>query len=128
MKLKEGRDGDESLNAQENAEEYEIEDIQPALARHAILERTAHRDHIAINSSPIPGNAANTQRYVEDSELERVSVELEERRSERSRSSSRLGSSVSSNGSHRAPSVVLSVGSGRNPLIAASPPERQPRH
>ena len=119
-----GQDGDESLNAQENAKECEIEDIQPALARRAILERTARGDRIAINSSPIPGNATNTQRYVEDSELERISVELEERRSERSRSSSRLGSSVSSNGSHRAPSVASSVGSGRNPLIAASPPER----
>ena len=116
-----GQDGDESLNAQEDAEEYEIEDIQPALARRALLERTARGDRTAFNSSPIP---TNTQRYVEDSELERISVELEERRSERSRSSSRLGSSVSSNGSHRAPSVASSVGSARNPLIAASPPER----
>ena len=123
-----GQDGDESLNAQENAKEYEIEDIQPALAQRAILERPARGDRITINSSLIPGNAANTQRYVEDSELERISVELEERCSERSRSSSRLGSSVSSNGSHRAPSVASSVSSGRNPLIAASPPERQPRH
>jgi hypothetical protein len=40
--------------------------------------------------------------------LERISEELEEWRSERSRSSSRLGSSVSSNGSHHAPSVVSS--------------------
>ena len=112
---------DESLNAQEDAEEYEVEDIQPALARRALLERTARTNH---NSSPIQGNGTNTQRYVEDSELERISAELEERRSERSRSSSRLGSSVSSNGSRRAPSVASSVGSVRNPLIAAPPPER----
>jgi hypothetical protein len=116
-----GQDGDESLNAPKDAEDYEIEDIQPALARRALLERT---DHVAFNSSPIQDNATNAQRYVEDSELERISMELEERRSERSRSSSRLGSSVSSNGSHRAPSVTSSVGSARNPLIAASPPER----
>jgi hypothetical protein len=115
------RDGDESLNAQQDADDYEIEDIQPALARRALLERTARTNH---NSSPVQGNGTNMQRYVEDSELERISVELEERRSERSRSSSRLGSSVSSNGSHRAPSVASSVGSARNPLMATAPPER----
>jgi hypothetical protein len=117
------QDGDESLDARRDAEDYELEDVQPALARRALLERTARADHAAYDSIPIEGHGTNTQRYVEDSELERISVELEERRSERSRSSSRLGSSVSSNGSHRAPSVASSVGSARNPLITA-PPER----
>ena len=115
------QDVDESLNAQQDAEDYEIEDIQPALARRALLERTARTNH---NSSPVQGNGTNMQRYVEDRELERISMELEERRSERSRSSSRLGSSVSSNGSHRASSVASSVGSARNPPMATAPPER----
>ena len=102
------RDEDEDLDPQQDADDYEIEDVQPALARRALLER----------------NVGNTQRYVDDSELERISVELEERRSERSRSSSRLGSSVSSNGSHRAPSVASSTRSARNPLISAPPLQR----
>jgi hypothetical protein len=118
------QDGDESLDARQDAEDYGLEDVQPALARRALLERTARADHAAYDSVPIEGHGANTQRYVEDSELERISEELEERRSERSRSSSRLGSSVSSNGSHRAPSVASSVGSARNPLIPALPSER----
>lgn len=118
------QDGDESLDVRQATEEYELEDVQPALARRALLERTARADQGAYDSVPIEGHGANTRRYVEDSELERISVELEERRSERSRSSSRLGSSVSSNGSHRAPSVASSVGSARNPLTAAPPSER----
>jgi hypothetical protein len=113
--------GDESLDAGQDAEDYELEDVQPALARRALLERTALADHVAYDSVPIEGDG---QRYVEVSELERISEELEERRSERSRSSSRLGSSVSSNGSHRAPSVASSVGSARSHLIAAPPSER----
>ena len=117
------QDGDESLDARQDADDYELEDVQPALARRALLERTARADHAAYDSVPIEGHGTNTQRYVGDSELERISVELEERRSERSRSSSRLGSSVSSNGSHRAPSVASSVGSARNPLIAPPPSE-----
>ena len=117
------QDGD-SLDARQDVEDYELEDVQPALARRALLERTAHADHAAYDSVPIEGHRTNAQRYVEDSELERISAELEERRSDRSRSSSRLGSSVSSNGSHRAPSVASSVGSVRNPLITAPPSER----
>ena len=109
-----GQDGDESLYAQRDAEDYELEDVQPALARRALLERTARADHAAYDSVPIEGHGINTQRYVEDSELERISVELEERRSERSRSSSRLGSSVSSNGSHRTKRGVIS-GLGAQP-------------
>ena len=115
---------DESLDARQDAEDYELEDVQPALARRALLERTARADHAAYDPVPIEGHETNTRRYVEDSELERISIELEERRSERSRSSSRLGSSVSSNGSHRAPSVASSVGSAHNPLIATHPSER----
>ncbi len=118
------QDGDESLDARQDAEDYEIEDVQPALARRALSERTARTEHATHDSAPTQGHGTNAHRYVEDSELERISAELEERRSERSRSSSRLGSSVSSNGSHRAPSVASSVGSARNPLIAAPPPER----
>jgi hypothetical protein len=117
------QDGDEGLDAQD-VEDYEIEDVQPALARRALLERTARTDPTAYDSAPTQGHGTNTQRYVEDSELERISVELEERRAERSRSSSRLGSSVSSNGSHRAPSVASSVGSAHNPLMAVPPLER----
>jgi hypothetical protein len=113
------QDGDESLDARQDAEDYELEDVQPALARRALLERTARADHAAYDSVPVEGHGTNARPYVEDSELERISAELEERRSERSRSSSRLGSSVSSNGSHRAPSVASSVGSARNSLIAA---------
>ena len=116
--------GDKSLDARQDAEDYEVEDVQPALARHALLERTACADHATYVSVPVEGQGTNAGRYVEDSELERISVELEERRSERSRSSSRLGSSVSSNGSYRAPSVASSVGSARNRLIASPPPER----
>ncbi len=114
------RDEDEVLGPQQDTNDYEIEDVQPALARRALLERITRTDHAALGSPPIPGNVGNTQRYVDDSELERISVELEERRSERSRSSSRLGSSVSSSGSHRAPSVASSTRSARNPLISAS--------
>jgi hypothetical protein len=110
------QDEDEDLDRQQGADDYEIEDVQPALARRALLERTTHMDHAAFGG--------NTQRYVEDSELERISAELEERRSERSRSSSRLGSSVSSNGSHRAPSVASSIRSARSPLISTYPLER----
>ncbi|KAI0004640.1 hypothetical protein BJV74DRAFT_389821 [Russula compacta] len=118
------RDGDEILDAQQDADDYEIEDVQPALARRALLERTTRTVYATFGSSPIPGNGSNTQRYVEDNELERISAELEERRSERSRSSSRLGSSVSSNGSRRAPSVASSIGSTHNPLVTASSLER----
>ena len=118
------RDGGESLDAQQDANDYEIEDVQPALARRALQERTTHTDYATFGPSPIPSNGSNTQRYVEDSELERISAELEERRSERSRSSSRLGSSVSSNGSHRAPSVASSIGSTHNPLVTTSSLER----
>jgi hypothetical protein len=118
------QDGDESLDARQDVEDYELEDVQPALARRALLERTARDDDAAYDPVPIEGHGIETRRYVEDSELERISTELEERRSERSRSSSRLGSSVSSNGSHRAPSVASSVGSARNPLIAAPPSDR----
>ena len=102
------RDEAEEPDPQQDTDDYEIEDVQPALARRALLER----------------NVGDTQRYVDDNELERISVELEERRSERSRSSSRLGSSVSSNGSHRAPSVASSTRSARNPLISAPPLQR----
>ena len=112
-------DEDDDLGPQQDTDDYEIEDVQPALARRALLERTTRTDHAALGPPPIPGNVGNTQRYVDDSELERISVELEERRSERSQSSSRLGSSVSSNGSHRAPSVASSTRSARNPLISA---------
>ncbi|KAI9456150.1 hypothetical protein F5148DRAFT_984542 [Russula earlei] len=115
--------GEESLDVQQDDDDYEIEDVQPALARRALLERTAHTDYATHGSSQMPGSGSNAQRYVEHSELERISAELEERRSERSRSSSRLGSSVSSNGSHRAASVVSSVGPARNRLVA-SPSER----
>ena len=115
--------GDEILDAQQDDDDHELEDVQPNLARHALLERTARADYAAHDPVSIEGHGIKTQRYVEESELERISVELEERRSERSRSSSRLGSSVSSNGSYRAPSVASSVGSARKPLIAAPPLE-----
>ena len=115
--------GDESLDARQDADDHELEDVQPNLARRALLERTARADYAAHDPVSIECHGAKTQRYVEESELERISVELEERRSERSRSSSRLGSSVSSNGSYRAPSVASSVGSARKSLIAAPPLE-----
>jgi hypothetical protein len=70
------------------------------------------------------GNAGHTRRYVNHDEVERISVELEERRSERPRSSSRLGSSLSSNRPHCAPSVALSIGSARGSRIAEYPAER----
>ncbi|KAH9017470.1 hypothetical protein EDB83DRAFT_2437545 [Lactarius deliciosus] len=70
------------------------------------------------------GNVGRTRRYVDHDKAERISVELEERRSERSRSSSRLGSSLSSNGSHRAPSVASSISSARSSRIVESPVER----
>ena len=114
------QDEEDVLDPQPDADDYEIEDVQPALARPALLERTTRTGRGLFGSSSIPGNVGNIQRYVEDSELERISVELEERRSERSRSSSRLGSSVSSNGSYRAPSVVSSIRSARNPLNSTS--------
>lgn len=118
------QDEDDDLNPQQGADDDEIEDVQPALARRALLERTTRTDHAAFCSSPVPGNVGNTQRYVEESELERISAELDERRSERSRSSSRLGSSVSSNGSHRAPSVASSIRSTRNaPLERVATPD-----
>jgi hypothetical protein len=112
---------DEDDIVQQDAGDYEIEDVQPALARRALLER---KGHAASGPLPITGIGSNTRRYVEDSEVERISMELEERRSERSRSSSRLGSSLSSNGSHRAPSVASSIGSARNSSIAVSLLER----
>ena len=115
---------DESLNAQQDADDYEIEDVQPALARHALLERKTRVGHTTAGPFPITSKGGNRRRYVEDTEVERISVELEERRSERSRSSSRLGSSFSSNGSYRAPSVASSIGSARNSSIAASLLER----
>ena len=113
-KEQEQEDEGESPDAQPYADDHEIEDVQPALARRALLERKTHIGHATS------GGGSNTRRYVEDSEVERISVELEERRSERSRSSSRLGSSLSSNGSNRAPSVASSIGSARNSSIAAS--------
>ncbi|KAI0304538.1 hypothetical protein B0F90DRAFT_1706727 [Multifurca ochricompacta] len=106
-------------DAQQYANYEEIEDVQPALARRALLERTTHTDQATFGSSPVAGGGSNTRRYVEDIEVDRISAELEERRSERSRSSSRLGSSISSDGSHRAPSVASSA---RNRQIASSPP------
>jgi cell division septation protein DedD len=118
-------DEDERPGSQQDPDDYEIEDIQPALARRALLERKTLIGHATSGSVPMTGNGNNTRRrYVEDSEVERISVELEERRSERSRSSSRLGSSLSSNGSHRAPSVASSISSARNSYIAASLLER----
>jgi len=113
-----------SLDAQQDADDDEIEDIQTELACRALQGRATRTDYATFGSSPSPGYGNNTQRFVEDSELERISAELEERRSERSRSSSRLGSSVSSNGSHRAPSVASSVDSARNSLISPPPSER----
>jgi hypothetical protein len=117
-------DEDGNPNYQQDADDYEIEDVQPALARRALLERTIRTDHATFGSTPMTGNVGHTRRYVDRDELERISVELEERRSERSRSSSRLGSSLSSNGSHRAPSVASSIGSARSSRIAESPAER----
>ncbi|KAH8995099.1 hypothetical protein EDB86DRAFT_3166025 [Lactarius hatsudake] len=88
--LGEGQDEDEdgNPNFRQDADDYEIEGVRPALA------------------------------------LECISMELEERRSERSRSSSRLGSSLSSNGSPHAPSVASSIGSARSSRIVESPVER----
>ncbi|KAI9465634.1 hypothetical protein BJY52DRAFT_1245223 [Lactarius psammicola] len=124
----EGRDEDEdedgSPNSQQDADDYEIEDVQPALARRALLERTIRTDHATFGSTPMTGNEGHARRYVDHDEVERISVELEERRSERSRSSSRLGSSLSSNGSHRASSVASSIGSARSSRIPESPAER----
>ncbi|KAH9058994.1 hypothetical protein EDB83DRAFT_2548255 [Lactarius deliciosus] len=117
-------DGDGSPNVQQDADDYEIQDVQPALARRALLERTIRTDHATFGSTPMTGNVGRTRRYVDHDEVERISVELEERRSERSRSSSRLGSSLSSNGSHRAPSVASSIGSARSSRIVESPVER----
>ena len=117
-------DEDVSPNYQQDADDYEIEDVQPALARRALLERTIRTDQATFGSTPMTGNVGHTRRYVDRDELERISVELEERRSERSRSSSRLGSSLSSNGSHRAPSVASSIGSARSSRLAESPAER----
>ncbi|KAH8989592.1 hypothetical protein EDB86DRAFT_2942000 [Lactarius hatsudake] len=128
--LGEGQDEDEdededgNPNFQQDADDYEIEDVQPALARRALLERTIRTDHATFGSTPITGNLGRTRRYVDHDEVERISMELEERRSERSRSSSRLGSSLSSNGSHRAPSVASSIGSARSSRIVESPVER----
>ncbi|KAH9065544.1 hypothetical protein EDB87DRAFT_1596529 [Lactarius vividus] len=121
-KLGEGQDEDEggSPTSQQDADDYEIEDVQPALARRALLERTIRTDHATFGSTPMTGNMGRTRRYVDHDEVERISVELEERRSERSRSSSRLGSSLSSNGSHRAPSVASSIGSARSSRIVES--------
>ncbi|KAN0139743.1 hypothetical protein V8E53_002405 [Lactarius tabidus] len=125
-KAGEGRDEDEDRrpNVQQDADDYEIEDVQPALARRALLERTIRTDQATFGSTPMAGTVGHTRRYVDHDELERISVELEERRSERSRSSSRLGSSLSSNGSHRAPSVASSIGSARSSRLAESPAER----
>ncbi|KAI0259791.1 hypothetical protein BC834DRAFT_596013 [Gloeopeniophorella convolvens] len=114
-----GQDG-----VQEDAEDPDIEDIQVALARQALHDRTMRTDHATLGSTPFAGAGDHTRRYVEDSEVERISAELEERRSERSRSSSRLGSSLSSNGSRRAPSVASSIGSFRHPRPAESHPKR----
>jgi len=104
VKVGEGRvedeDEDESPDSPQHDDDYEIEDVQPALARRALLERTVRTDQATFGSSRMTGNVGQTRRYVDDDEVERISVELEERRSERSRSSSRLGSSLSSNGSH----------------------------
>jgi hypothetical protein len=63
------QDGDKSLDAQQDAEDYEIEDIYLALARRAILERTTRTDHTAYGSAATQGHGANTlaQRYVDDS-------------------------------------------------------------
>ena len=121
-----GDDDDEDVNpnSQQDADDYEIEDVQPALARRALLERTIRTDQATFGSTPMMGTVGHTRRYVDHDELERISVELEERRSERSRSSSRLGSSLSSNGSHRAPSVASSIGSARSSRLAEFPAER----
>ena len=126
-KVGEGQDDDDNagnLNSQQDADDYEIEDVQPALARRALLERTIRTDHATFGSTPMTGNVGHARRYVDHDEVERISVELEERRSERSRSSSRLGSSYSSNGSHRAPSVASSIGSARGSRIAEYPADR----
>ncbi|KAH9076956.1 hypothetical protein EDB83DRAFT_2347419 [Lactarius deliciosus] len=62
------------------------------------------------------GNVGHTQHYVDHDKVERISVELEEWCSE-------LGSSLSSNGSHCAPSVALSISSARSSRIIESPVE-----
>jgi hypothetical protein len=90
--------GDKSLDAQQDAKDYEIEDLQSVLAC-AYLEPTACTDHTTYCSTVTQGHGTNTQCYAGDSELEQISQELEEWHLEQSRSSFRLGSFVSSNGS-----------------------------
>ncbi|KAI0317641.1 hypothetical protein OF83DRAFT_1120269 [Amylostereum chailletii] len=79
-------------------------------------DRTMRTDRATIDTSPAAGSS--TRRFIDESEVERISQELEERRSERSgsRSASRLGNSLSrsqssthSRSSHRSASIASSV-------------------
>ncbi|KAH9031732.1 hypothetical protein EDB84DRAFT_166386 [Lactarius hengduanensis] len=84
-RLGEGHDEDGSPDSRRDTDDYEIEAIQPALVRRALLERTTRTDHATFGSTPITaitGNVGRTRRYVDHNEVEHISVELEERRSE----------------------------------------------
>ncbi|KAI0061607.1 hypothetical protein BV25DRAFT_1826312 [Artomyces pyxidatus] len=119
-------------NMQQESED-ELEEAAPAFiqgrsspppARIVLPDRTMRTDHATIGSSQLTG--ANSGRYVDDSELERISAELEERRSERS--ASRLGESMSrsqssthSRVSQHAPSLASSLsGSERSASRSSS--------
>src|ERR1700761_5071683 len=54
-------DEDVSTNYQQDADDYEIEDVQPALARRALLERTIRTDQATFGSTPMTGNVGHTR-------------------------------------------------------------------
>ncbi|KAI0051082.1 hypothetical protein FA95DRAFT_1485994 [Auriscalpium vulgare] len=89
----------------------EEEEAHPA-ARVPVADRTMRTDHATLGSTPHVGG--NSTRFVDDSEVDRISAELEERRSERSMSrnggsASGSQSSIHSRLSSRAPSLASSA-------------------
>jgi hypothetical protein len=59
-KVERAYDGNRSLNAQQDAKVYEIEDLQPVLACHALLEHTTRTDQTTYGSAVTQGHGTNT--------------------------------------------------------------------
>ena len=117
----EGGEADDSEQEQETREEARQDtaessrlSVSPTPPRTALPDRTMRTDQATAGTSQLIGTS--TRRYVNSDELERISMEIEERRSERSlRWASRLSDSYS-----RSPSVANSPVPLRSPSVAGS--------
>ena len=117
----EGGEADDSEQEQETREEAREDtaessrlSVSPTPPRTALPDRTMRTDQATAGTSQLIGTS--TRRYVNSDELERISMEMEERRSERSlRSASRLSNSYS-----RSRSAANSPVPSRSPSVAGS--------